>query len=105
VRKGYSLADLLKDPQHIGQRSRTGGGLIESRALHELHRVKDATVIKRADIVYRDDTRVFEQRDYTSLAHHPGRKRASRVRVIHHFHGDLSSEVHILSKINGAHPA
>ena len=36
VRKGYSLAYLLKDPQHIGQRSRTAGELIESRALHEL---------------------------------------------------------------------
>src|SRR5258705_11660833 len=70
VCEGDGFTHLLKDAQHVVKRSCAFRGLIEPRALYELHRVENATVIKRAYVVYGNDAWMLEQRDDTSFAHH-----------------------------------
>jgi hypothetical protein len=62
------IADLLKDPQTLGYTSELISILVEPAALHQLHGVEDAAIHQSADIVHRNNSRMFELCDYFCLA-------------------------------------
>jgi hypothetical protein len=63
------FAGAKKGAQSIRSRGKRLDVFTERLAVDKFHRVKDTTIGQRADIVHRNDSGVFQQREHARLAH------------------------------------
>src|SRR4028118_1147941 len=68
VRERGRLADACEDAQTLRACVLLACPRVQTHAAHELHRVVEAPVVKRAGVVHRHDSGMLQRRDHTRLA-------------------------------------
>src|SRR5882724_4749335 len=105
VREGYRVAHAQEQAQTVGHRVDRLNVFVETLAFDEFHGVEDATVLQRADVVYRDDSRVFETCEDLGFAHKAAGELAAALRRVQHLQGDAAAQRLVLRGIDHAHAA
>ncbi len=104
VREGDGIGDTYQETHALGHRAGLLGPRVEALTTHQLHRVEQAAIRQRADVVDRDDAGVFEVRQDAGLGFQP-RQRRRVGRAAQHLQRDVAPQRAIGDPIDRAHPA